>query len=64
MMPKIVSKPHSPHVVETRPTQHRRKKKKKKKKKNPTESIGMVLAKYPPKIKSENFHNSRVSELG
>ena len=23
----------------------------------------MVLAKYPPKVKLENFHNSRVPEL-
>ena len=28
------------------------------------ESIGVVLAKYPPKVKLENFHNSRVPELG
>ena len=27
-------------------------------------SIGVVLAKYPPKVKLENFHNSRVPELG
>ena len=24
----------------------------------------MVLAKYPPNVKLENFHNSRVLELG
>ena len=24
----------------------------------------MVLAKYPPKVKLENFYNSRVPELG
>ena len=29
-----------------------------------TESTGVVLAKYPPKVKLENFHNSRVPELG
>ena len=28
------------------------------------ESIGVVSAKYPPKVKLENFHNSKVSELG
>ena len=28
------------------------------------ESTGVVLAKYPPKVKLENFHNSRVPELG
>ena len=28
------------------------------------ESTGVVLAKYPPKVKLENFHNSRVTELG
>ena len=27
------------------------------------ESTGVVPAKYPPKIKLENFHNSRVPEL-
>ena len=30
---------------------------------NPTESIGVVLAKYPPNIKLENFHNFTVPEL-
>ena len=29
-----------------------------------TESISVILAKYPPKVKLENFHNSRVPELG
>ena len=28
------------------------------------ESIGVVSAKYPPKVKLENFHNSRVPKLG
>ena len=28
------------------------------------ESTGVVPAKYPPKVKLENFHNSRVVELG
>ena len=27
-------------------------------------SIGVVQAKYPSKVKLENFHNSRVPELG
>ena len=26
--------------------------------------VGVVLAKYPPKVKLESFHNSRVPELG
>ena len=29
-----------------------------------TESISVIPAKYPPKVKLENFHNSRVPELG
>ena len=29
-----------------------------------TKSNGVVLAKYPSKVKLENFHNSRVLELG
>ena len=28
------------------------------------ESTGVVAAKYPPKVKLENFHNSRVPKLG
>ena len=28
------------------------------------ESIGVVPAKYPLKVKLENFHNSRVLQLG
>ena len=28
------------------------------------ESTGVVAAKYPLKVKLENFHNSRVPELG
>ena len=28
------------------------------------ESTGVVPAKYPTKVKSENFHNFRVPELG
>ena len=31
---------------------------------DPTESTGVVPAKYPPNVKLENFHNSRVPELG
>ena len=29
-----------------------------------TKSTGVVLAKHPPKVKLENFHNSIVLELG
>ena len=29
-----------------------------------TESTGVVPAKYPPNVKLELLHNSRVSELG
>ena len=32
--------------------------------KNPTKSTGVVPAKDPPKVKLENFHNSRVLEPG
>ena len=56
-MRKIVSKLHGPHVLQTSPAQH------KKEEEDPTESTGVVPAKYPPKAKLENFHNSRVSEL-
>ena len=28
------------------------------------ESTGVALAKYPLNVKLENFHNSRMSELG
>ena len=28
------------------------------------ESTDVVSAKYPPKVKLENFHNSRVPQLG
>ena len=35
----------------------------KEKKKNPIESTSVVPAKDPLKVKLENFHNSRVSEL-
>ena len=35
-----------------------------KEEKDPTKSTGMVPAKYPLKVKLENFHNSRVLELG
>ena len=31
---------------------------------DPTESTDMVPAKFPPKVKSENFPNFRMSELG
>ena len=51
MMPKIVSKLHSPYM-------------RNKEEEDLIESIGMIPAKYPPKVKLENFHNSRVPELG
>ena len=54
MMPKIVSKLHSPQVLETTPV------KKKKNKEDLVESTGVVPAKYPLKVKLENFHNSKV----
>ena len=57
MMPKIVSKPHSPHVLYTKTCTT-------KKKKNPTKSTDVVPAKDPPKVKLENFHYSSVPELG
>ena len=50
MMPKIVR--HSPHMLKTIPAQHKKKK-----------DLKRVPAKDPPKIKLENFHNSRVPEL-
>ena len=34
------------------------------KKKNLTESTSVVQAKDPSKVKLENFHNSRVLEMG
>ena len=57
MMSKIVSKSHSPHVLETTPTQHR-------KREDLVESTGVVPAKYPPQVKLGNFHHFRVPELG
>ena len=56
MMSKIVSKSHNPYVLETTSV--------KKNKEDLVESTGVVPAKYPPNVKLENFHNSRVSELG
>ena len=53
MIPKIVSESHSPYVLETILAQHR-------KKENLVKSIDVVPAKYPPEVKLENFHNSRV----
>ena len=35
-----------------------------KKKLNLKETTGVILTKYPPKVKSENVHYSRVPELG
>ena len=55
MMPKILSESHGPQVFKTTLTQHRKRRLQK--------SIGVVLTKYSPKVKSENFHNSRVPEL-
>ena len=58
MMPKIVSKSHGPHMLETTPVQH------KKKREDLVESTSVVPAEYPSKVKLKNFHNSRVIELG
>ena len=57
MMSKIVCEPHDPHMLQTEPT-------KQKQKEDLAKSTGVVLAKYPPKIKLKNLHNSRVLELG
>ena len=43
---------------------HARNNTSKTKRKDLTEDIGVVLAKYPPKVKLEYFRNSRVPELG
>ena len=56
MMPKIVSKSHNSHVLKTIPAQHRTRR--------PLESTSVVPAKDPLKVKLENFHNFKVSELG
>ena len=56
MMLKIVSKLHSPHVLEKTPV--------KQKQWRPEESIGVVPAKDPSKVKLENFHSSKVPKLG
>ena len=56
MMPKIVSKSHSPHMVKTTLAQH--------KTRRPQESTGVVPAKDPSKVKLKNFHNSKVPMLG
>ena len=56
MMPKIVSKSHSPHMLYITPANRN--------KKDLAESTGVVPAKYPLNVKLENFHNSRVSKLG
>ena len=57
MMSKIVSESHNPYVLETILAQHR-------KREDLVESTNVVPAKYPSKVKLENFHNSRVPELG
>ena len=55
-MPKIVSGPHgSPCSKQNMRNRN---------KEDLAESTGVVPAKYPPKVKLENFHNSKVSELG
>ena len=56
MIPKIVIESHSPYVLETILAQHR-------KRENLVKSTDVVPAKYPPKVKLENFYNSRVLEL-
>ena len=55
-MPKIVSGPHSSACSK----QNMRNRNKE----DLAEITGVVPAKYPPKVKLENFHNSKVSELG
>ena len=55
MMPKITGESHGPRMIETIPAKQEQRK--------PQESTGVVLAKDPPKVKLENFRNSRVSEL-
>ena len=55
-MPKIVSGPHgSPCSKQNMRNRN---------KEDLAESTGVVPAKYPLKVKLENFHNSKVSELG
>ena len=44
---KITSKPHSPRTLETAPVQQKRE--------DLTESTGVVLAKYPLKVKLKLF---------
>ena len=56
MIPKIVTELHSPYVLETILAQHR-------KRENLVKGTHVVPAKYPPDVKLENFHNSRVPEL-
>ena len=56
MMSKIVSESHNPYVLETILAQHR-------KREDLVESTSVVPAKYPSKVKLENFHNSRVPKL-
>ena len=52
MILKIVNKSHSPHMLET------------KKKEKILREYRCGTSQIPPKIKLENFHNSRVLELG
>ena len=64
MMPKTTSESHGPRELEMTPVQHRKKNEKEKERENLMESIGVVPAKYPSKVKLKNFRSSRVSELG
>ena len=56
MMPKIASKSHSPHVLQTIPA--------KQKKRRPCREYQCGTDQIPSKIKLKNFHNSRVPKLG
>jgi len=57
MIPKIVSKLHSLHMLKTTPAQHRKRRLK--------ESTSVLLGKDPSNVKLENFlHNSRVPKSG
>lgn len=56
MMPKIVSKLHNPHMLETTLAQHRTRR--------PQESTVVVLAKDPPKVKLEIFSQPQSARVG
>ena len=55
-----VISPNNIYILLTCSRQHLRNKNKE----DLVESTGVVLAKYSPKVKLENFHNSKVLELG